>query len=270
MIQTAEGALNETHAMLQRMRELTVQANNGTNTEQDRENIQDEISNLKTEVTNIATRTEFNTQNLLDGTFGAKLTGLDSNLDGTTKFKLELNGADVADDWTVATDDGSANTITISSTTLNQSQTISVSDITAMKKGETFEFAGVGFTLKVAADGDMSSITSDGAAEVAGTSVDLQVGANAGQQMNISINAMDSTSLGINAVDVSGASYTSTQFDTHIAAIDNAIQSVSAERSKLGAWQNRLEHTINNLSTSSENLTAAESRVRDVDYALAA
>lgn len=267
LIQTAEGALNETHSMLQRMRELTVQANNGTNTDEDRKNIQDEIGNLKTEITNISDRTEFNKQKLIDGNFGAKLSGLDGELDGSTKFQLNFNGADATDDWAVEVDDGTDNTITISSAKLGQSQTIKVDDVTAFKKGETFNFEGVGFTLTTVDAGDFSSTTSDGAADVSGKGIDLQVGANAGQQMSISINAMDSTSLGVNAVDVSGPSYTSSQFDTHIAAIDSAIQTVSAERSKLGAWQNRLEHTINNLNTSSENLTAAESRVRDVDMA---
>ncbi len=127
----------------------------------------------------------------------------------------------------------------------------------------------------------------------------FQVGANQGQSFSISINDMRSNALGLTGdsagavnKDVAGAKYTTTKDVTNgtdntaveyaldvsstesasaaIKVLDNAIQSVSAERSKLGASQNRLEHTINNLNTSSENLTAAESRIRDVDYALAA
>lgn len=124
----------------------------------------------------------------------------------------------------------------------------------------------------------------------------FQVGANQGQSFSISINDMRSNALGLTGdsagavnKDVAGAKYTTTKDVTNgtdntavefaldvsstesasaaIKVLDNAIQSVSAERSKLGASQNRLEHTINNLNTSSENLTAAESRIRDVDMA---
>ncbi|MFC4182821.1 flagellin N-terminal helical domain-containing protein [Saccharococcus thermophilus] len=168
LIQTAEGALNETHAILQRMRELAVQGANDTNTTADRNNIQDELNQLLSEIDRISTTTQFNTKNLLDGSF----TG-------------------------------------------------------------TF-----------------------------------QVGANDGQIITLSINAM---STGSGALNVAGISVATNDLASQaIASIDNAISLVSQERSKLGAYQNRLEHTINNLETSSENLTAAESRIRDVDYALAA
>ncbi|WP_312651510.1 flagellin Hag [Proteiniclasticum sp.] len=181
LIQTAEGALNETHSILNRMRELAVQSANDTNTSDDRVEIQKEVNELAKEVTRIANDTEFNTQNLLDGV-------------NTTGFNF-------------------------------------------------------------------------------------QVGANADQKVNIIIGKMDATSLGVatgtaaaNAstpatvtagIDVS----THTLSNTAITNIDTAIKTVSGERSKLGAMQNRLDHTINNLTTTSENLTAAESRIRDVDMA---
>uniref|UniRef100_UPI0038500C80 flagellin n=1 Tax=Bacillus lumedeiriae TaxID=3058829 RepID=UPI0038500C80 len=94
----------------------------------------------------------------------------------------------------------------------------------------------------------------------------FQIGANKGQTITFGINDMRSAALGIASVDVS----TQAGASNALTSLDSAIKSVSSERSKLGAIQNRLEHTINNLSTSSENLTAAESRIRDVDYALAA
>ncbi|WP_425449714.1 flagellin, partial [Dethiothermospora halolimnae] len=166
LIQTAEGAMNETHAILQRMRELAVQASNDTNVTADRTAIADEVKQLENEINRISSQTEFNTQNLLDGTFSGK---------------------------------------------------------------------------------------------------DFQIGANKGQQITLTIATMGAGALsvsGINAKLSNAASATAA-----ISTINTAITTVSTERSKLGAYQNRLEHTIKNLDTSSENLQAAESRIRDVDMA---
>ncbi|BDG45776.1 MULTISPECIES: flagellin [Parageobacillus] len=167
LIQTAEGALNETHAILQRMRELAVQAANDTNVTADRQAIQDEINALVSEINRIAANTEFNTQKLLDGTFSSKV---------------------------------------------------------------------------------------------------FQIGANSGQSITLTIATMNASALGIAALAVTNAA----SANNAITKINDAIEKVSTERSKLGAVQNRLEHTINNLGATAENLTAAESRIRDVDYALAA
>ncbi len=169
MIQTAEGALNETHSILQRMRELTVQAGNDTNTVDDRGEIKSELTELTNEIDRIAGQTEFNTQKLLDGTGGT-----------TGKF--------------------------------------------------TF-----------------------------------QIGANTTQTLDLTFGKMDATTLGVKTVDANVD--TAAKATASIATVDTAIKKVSDERAKLGANQNRLEHTINNLNTSSENLSAAESRVRDVDMA---
>jgi flagellin len=172
MIQTAEGALNESHSILQRMRELTVQAGNGTNEQEDLDAIQEEMAALIEELggelgsKGISDRTEFNGKTLLDGTLD----------------------------------------------------------------------------------------------------VDLQIGANGGQQLNITVGDMSASGLLVNDVDAS-AWADSAAFDTDLAKIDAAIESVSEQRSKLGAFQNRLEHTISNLDNASENIQAAESRVRDVDMA---
>jgi flagellin len=170
MIQSAEGSLNEAHAILQRMRELAVQASNDTNVTIDRTSISDEMTELKTELGRIKDKTEFNTKKLLDGSAGAAVT--------------------------------------------------------------------------------------------------LQVGANATDVMTL-----DFTTKGINLTDVVGTDIATitvgdtAQAQATISAVNTAIESVSAGRSKLGAWQNRLEHTIKNLDNTSENLQAAESRIRDVDMA---
>jgi len=164
LIQTAEGALNEVHSILQRMRELSVQSANDTNKDDDRVAITDEVTQLKAEIDRIATETEFNTKTLLDGTADTK----------------------------------------------------------------------------------------------------IHIGANKDQTVSLQIDDMQSTALGLGGVSVG----TQADAETAISLFDDAIKKVSVERSKLGAIQNRLEHTVNNLGTSSENLTSAESRIRDADMAL--
>lgn len=168
LIQTAEGALQETHSILQRMRELAVQAANDTATADDRTAIQKEIDQLLQEIDRIANNTQFNTIKLLDGS-------------------------------TVAT-------------------------------------SGLSF----------------------------QIGANQGQSINVTIKSEKAASMTINGIDVTSAA----SADAAIASIDEAIKYVSLQRAELGAVQNRLEHTIANLSVAVENLTASESRIRDVDMAL--
>ncbi|WP_223552947.1 MULTISPECIES: flagellin Hag [Lysinibacillus] len=173
LIQTAEGALNETHSILQRMRELAVQSRNDTNEDIDRGYLNDEISQLKAEITRIGSTTEFNEKTLLNG-----------NLSG------------------------------------------------------------------------------------AGEGLIFQIGANEGQTMSLQIGDMRTSQLattttGLDEISVGKGSSASNA----IKVIDNAIKRVSSQRSTLGAVQNRLEHTINNLGAASENLTAAESRIRDTDMA---
>ncbi|MCY7973908.1 flagellin Hag [Bacillus inaquosorum] len=183
LIQTAEGALTETHAILQRMRELTVQAGNtGTQDATDLQAIQDEMDSLIEEIggqdgsKGIADRTQFNGKNLLDGSFS----------------------------------------------------------------------------------------------EASGKKLTFQIGANGGQQLSVNIESMKAADIGSDAIkikDIKVTDFTTNSFDDQLGAIDAATNQVSAQRAKLGAVQNRLEHTINNLGASSENLTAAESRIRDVDMA---
>jgi len=166
LLQTGEGALNETHAILQRMRELSVQASNDTYTSTDRNQIQKEVDQLVNEINRIGTTTEFNTTKLLDGTLS------------TSPAKIHI-------------------------------------------------------------------------------------GANKGQNLVITINVMTASALGVNSISIS----TQAKANSAITLVNSAITLVSTQRAKLGAVQNRLEHTINNLGVASENLTAAESRVRDVDMA---
>ncbi|MEW4230257.1 flagellin [Priestia megaterium] len=486
LIQTAEGALNETHDILQRMKELATQAANGTNTDSDRSEIQKEMNQLTSEVNRIGNTTEFNTQKLLDGGAGANKTALGSNeatgtaargavlqsvnpdavkagsfalsagdvglkingatfsLDGTggatynadaiamadgtaeglkaalenlktdelgvklsefadvnvtengvvtitakgtgdasnisivvpttgaaataaegatlqtqlglpatmdfdagdtitgtdgtaavvkgnevdlskltadnlqgKKFDLELNGEKTTitlDDSAVAagsivgtnptktelaailnaaiTAQVGANKVTVSTDAASDKLIFTQDNATIQKDGSTP-------SLKIS--GDLASTllggVTDGKNAVGGTfTAKFQIGASNGQTFQMDVQDMRAQALHISGTtsggsheDVAGAKFTATTDVTNgtnneateyaldvssnesataaIEVLDNAIQSVSAQRSQLGAFQNRLEHTINNLSTSSENLTAAESRIRDVDMA---
>ncbi|MFL0165432.1 flagellin [Candidatus Clostridium helianthi] len=437
MIQTAEGALNETHSILQRIRELADQSANGTNTDADRKSIQDEVSQLKSEIDRIGNTTEFNTQKLLNGslkTSGAAVgqdttTGIDvakltsasvtatsamnssTALVGDSDFvqgKLTIDGSEITVNWqnlseaektTIKAGTGSGAT----TTSMNAAKDLIVSKIneaidqsgakvahvsgyvdsanklviesgstgttsaikssaatgisgkflgTAGTTGDTgdstyngsnvattdkinFKIGDVNLqasiTTAISAGDTMSSAatqlqhdindaissyntaagatssdkpgyiadvkvnaTNDGRFEIVSESgpislsdlagktavkdlgltqaqtesggnggMTFQIGANRGQTITFGINDMRSAALGISGVDVSTKAGAQSALDT----LDKAIASVSSERGKLGAIQNRLEHTINNLGTSSENLTSAESRIRDVDMA---
>lgn len=281
MIQTAEGALNETHSILQRMRELAVQSGNDTNTDVDRGEIQKEINQLTDEIDRIANTTEFNTQKLIDGSKKGLVEAEES------KSKIQLNTrADIAID-TAATDIATSGTIILTRTLVtgsfdgsdtaqirvgspNSSLNASVS-----ADGKTITFDGKSITLtnslESLAVGESITVSVKKAIEASttvGDSFSMQIGANSGQNILVGMNSMKAEAIGVRGSDAKALDITSYDKATAaITTINNAIESVSAERSKLGAIQNRLEHTINNLGASSENLTAAESRVRDVDMA---
>ncbi|WP_188399501.1 flagellin [Sporomusa sp. GT1] len=298
MIQTAEGALNETHSILQRMRELAVQASNDTNTKVDRGEIQKEINQLTDEIDRIANTTEFNTQKLLDGSKKGQIDAEDGqaalqnnskatiNLANTTANETAIKAVDQSDvviitkgvvsGQATVSIDGSTYSVYHQGGTTAFDATSDLTGTTVALGGQTIAFDNIG----VLADGESITITTKAAiasSSSVGNSFAMQIGANSGQNIMVGINSMkasdlklrdnngDATDNGVNkgALNV-GNHY---KASAAITIINNAIESVSAERSKMGAVQNRLEHTINNLNTSSENLTAAESRVRDVDMA---
>ena len=176
LVQTAEGALNETHSILERMRDLAVQGGNGTLTSTDRGAINKELKALHEELSRIATTTQFNKQSL----FAAS---------------AAVNGA---------------------------------------TKPATFTF---------------------------------QIGANSGQTLTVTIGQMDGSNLLKTSADKFSIKEDGSNAGKMIASIDDAIGKVSDQRATLGAVQNRLEHTINNLTATNENLSDANSRIRDVDMA---
>ncbi|MGD8190280.1 flagellin [Brevibacillus ginsengisoli] len=311
MIQTAEGALNETHSILQRQRELAVQSANDTNTAQDRTNLQDEMDQLGKEIDRIASTTQFNTKNLLDGSMDKTTTAtknintgsvlldggaasvasgaatLLTDLQDSNKNGLGIVNGDKIDVSYVVNGVTQTDTITVGAASklsdlyggakLGADATGGVSangelQVTAKNAGYTGAINGLTITVKDSngvvksgATNALSSFTETTAAAVnhADTQATFQIGANTGQNIQLAIKDMGASALGVQNLQIGNQG----QANVAIKVIDGAIQKVSAERSKLGAIQNRLEHTINNLGTSSENLTAAESRVRDVDMA---
>ena len=269
LIQTAEGALTETHAILQRMRELVVQANNDTNTPQDRQKLQEEITQLHTEVTEIADRTEFNGSKLLDGSLGVQLTdgaGAGSVASATAKgLSFDLDGITGGTDIDFAVSGTVGIKVTVDGTT----QTLTVADTGAIAAGTILNFDDVGVKISFSVNADVTTFFNATDLGTSGSNATLQIGANGGQTLDISIGNMKADELGngttgIDEVNVTNGAQT---FQTRLDIIDGAIESVSQQRSRLGAFQNRLDHTIKNLNAARENLTASESRIRDVDMA---
>ena len=344
-VQTAEGALTEVHDMLQRMNELAVKASNGTNSEDDREYIQNEIDQLTTEIDRVSTTTKFNETYLLQGdaegvtagTQTVQVAGVDATIaKGATvkagtvelgKVGLEQGGnAKYSTDVDSLTGpvltalNGNANgTITLTATVTNgkvdkwtdgdgteytaaqlKESGITVNDgvkdqdtITLTKKFEKNDKLGekgvvyateptaaqlkdsaLGSTLKTTiknTNGTATMVAYDSTYVPDALKLDLHVGADStsDNKIQLEIKSMSSSALGLLNSDgrllVNGKD--STNADAAIDTIAAAIQKVSTQRSALGAVQNRLEHTINNLDNVVENTTSAESQIRDTDMA---
>jgi len=286
LIQTAEGALTESHAILQRMRELAVQAANDTNVEVDRSEIQKEIDQLAEELTRIADTTEFNTQNLLGGKFegifhiganeGQNITlsinAMDAKSLGVAGYlgeKVDVKGVSgvsvrnlTADEYTIKyTALGDKDAAAVNETTVNVDKDAKTITITlAQKAGDGTDPGAI-----TATKGDIvKALKSTGLVRV-----EVADGTNLNETLNITDTESAETTVTAGTLSNEVGIYVLSQesASSAIKVINNAIELVSAERSKLGAMQNRLEHTIKNLDTSAENLQAAESRIRDVDMA---
>lgn len=248
LIQTAEGALNESHSILQRMRELAVQAANDTNVDVDRASLQAEIDQLAQELTRIAENTEFNTQKLLDGTFN------------DAKFHI---GANSGQNISLSIGNMNADTLSVG----QKVETASESGIHTLKQpGSTGATIATFYTAGATIRSATSTVEAVKAGESSGYYVlqkntgGITIGADLFRAVDSAYDNGLTMTLGIHISTQAAA-------DSAITTINNALELVSAERSKLGAYQNRLEHTINNLDNVAENLQASESRIRDVDMA---
>lgn len=261
IIETADGALSEIQSMIQRMSELSVQANTAVKTDGDREIIQNEIAQLKEEVQRVADSTEFNSQKLLDGEFDFK--SYTSNVDvkintvsdevSIRKYMLEnlqiqrnANGELVAN---ADFGDGFPNDI----------------QVDGVKDGLITLKASGGFEMVIdTANMQEGQVYRDVEIDVTGIgAMRLQIGSNEGQVLPVRIPKVSLQNLGIENVDVS----TMESANEAVERLKGANEHISEIRSRLGAYQNRLESSINSIDITSENMTAAYSRIMDVDMA---
>ena len=275
VIETADGAMNEVHDMLHRMTELATKAATGTLTEDDREIIEKEIDQLKEEIQRIADSTQFNGQNLLDGNFDYKAY-TDNNAIKVSSYGSNVQTGDYTISglqWSVInaeTGSFEANmTITGPKPSTNPVQDLNV---TMMDNYITATGAG-GFKMVFAID-EKQVFDDDGNAK-AGNAADfnvsctgigpmrLQVGSNEGQVIPVEVPAISLGNLGIGKLDVT----TEEKAKDAIDRLKGATAFLSSVRGKLGAYQNRLESTTENLGVVEENMTAAYSRIMDVDMA---
>ena len=296
MIQTAEGALSETQAISQRMRELAVQSANGTYTDEDRKLINQEFGQLKKEIDRIASDTEFNGSKVLNGEKSGKTMNLDGdnltadNANGIQQQQAEKIFADVkAEDiealgegeftiqFTRGTNGGNASTELkielIDNSKFNGNKEYVMDEVTIkdVKDGETkvklggveFNFKALDTNTKNGQGPKVGGVTFTNAIEKDEDGVKLQVGANQDQMIGLSIENMRSRELGLGGIKVG----TVEDSQEVIGRVDEAISRISSQRADLGATQNRLEHTIASTDNTAENLQAAESRIRDVDVA---
>ncbi|USS00019.1 flagellin [Clostridium septicum] len=281
LIQTTEGALNETHSILQRMRELSVQASNDTNTAEDRGQLTKELDQLRSEIDRISSQTQFNKMDVLNGdgdkSFKANIqVGANSNqaieiaiekMDYSSLFKAHK----------VASTDEVKGDITVKATK-DIKVTIDTKEITikadpkvdkTLTKEELVAEINKGIEAEATLKGKVSASFEDNK---------LTISRIDGEDKEVTVkvednNASGNTKLGLDGDNKSKMEVFNVDLTSHaaatgsISAIDRAIEKVSTQRSQLGAYQNRLEHTIKNVDNAAENLQAAESRVRDVDMA---
>ncbi|ABX32500.1 flagellin domain protein [Petrotoga mobilis SJ95] len=282
LIQTAEGALTETHSILQRMRELSVQAASDTNTNVDRNQIQLELDQLREEIDRISRTTEFNTMKLLDGKIesfrGSEdikvVTGGNINVEaGLISGSTAVEGTYVVEVGQLSGTETTALDVKITQITAGgQTSTIvtlgagaaTIGGISFKWESSTFAISDFGGSLPKNEIVD-SAVVRVEAANTAANQLVLQIGANEGHNIVLGIDDMSSKALGLTEDSLKATDQDSAE--RSIMVVDAAIHKVSTARASLGAVQNRLEHTISNLGVASENLTAAESRIRDADMA---
>ncbi len=281
LIQTAEGALTETHSILQRMRELSVQAASDTNTDVDRNQIQLELDQLRDEIDRISRTTEFNTMKLLDGKIesfrgevDAKVvTGGNINVELASVSSAAVEGTYVIEVGQLEGRVTSALDVRITQITAGGigttvvslgAGTASLGEITFKWESATFVIDDFGGSLPSNEIVDSAVVRVEETYTAANQLV-FQIGANEGHNIVLGIDDMSAGALGLTTSSLKATDQDSAE--RSIMVVDAAIHKVSTARASLGAVQNRLEHTISNLGVASENLTAAESRIRDADMA---
>lgn len=316
LIQTAEGALNETHSILQRMRELAVQSTNDTNTDADRRELQNEVKQLIAEIDRIGNTTEFNTKKLLEGSAAGPREAVDGvvNFNNNSSIKLVMGSTsglkaaqDVVKMKSITNASGLAKAdggVLINGAVIlvrigaasgigsfkntdfqiidNKGNVLAGDDISFLNiaSGSISFGASVagtelqGVTINVDGSSGLGSMKvgetltfvfgkNEDAKDVVEDSLLLQIGANAGQTTFVSVNDMRAKALDVDDIEITDK----WKAAVAVERIQHAIETVSSQRSLLGALQNRLEYTTRNVDTAAENIQASEARIRDVDMA---
>jgi flagellin len=299
MIQTAEGGLEESTNILQRMRELAVQASNDTYTQSDRAKIQEEVSQLRDELTRIGNTTQFNGRNLIDGSISQSTS--QTNATATIKSNTRVGDATAATpsfgdliatitvtNATAASVDAALQFQLVASPTTAGQVDLSVrsSDgyftlFTNIGASQTKSFTltsgatislvtgSVAATATNAGGTAVVQVTSISAAVSTDNALTFQIGGNEGQVIKAGFGDMRASGLKLEAATVLGTTDADSRVKSQnlIGQVDEALRTVNTQRARMGAIQNRLEHTISNLGVAYENMSASESRIRDVDVA---
>jgi flagellin len=282
MAQTAEGALQASTDILQRMRELALQSSNGSNSAGDRGALQKEVSALQTELTRIADTTKFGDQTLLNGSFGTKSFQVGANANETIEMTLadmSASALGVSTDLSVTQASSGSGSYGDAAETL----TFNVTDASG----------ATDYTVDIAAGASLKSIAASVNADVAGINASVnQAGTDIIYTASDSVTALtigsdltgttgtfgntpDAQGLGasgtgstaaISTIDISGVTDYGAQ--TALASIDNALVQIDEQRADLGALQNRFSYTISNLANVQENVSASRSRIQDTDFAV--
>jgi len=289
MLQTAEGALGEVHNILQRVRELAIQAGNTTLSSSDRAAIGEEMLALRSEIDNISNRTRFNGQQLLTGALAVTLDAAASSADDATAVQngatvsvasIDTSRAESSSTYTLS-NAGAVLTASVTTAGFTRSETFTVQDMGA-NGTQSITFEQLGVTLNLAHDANAGNVTGatiatafngDTIDTTGSSSAVFRVGAEVGDDVALSFQDMRSSALGSagNKLDAliadNSAVATSADADAIVTSVDEAIEQVSTFRAQLGAAQNQMETAVNSLAVSVENLSASESRIRDADIA---
>ncbi|PSW07606.1 flagellin [Photobacterium lipolyticum] len=269
MAQTAEGSMQETTNILQRMRDLSLQSANGSNSKDDRVAIQEEVTALKDEINRIAETTSFGGTKLMNGTFGSRSIQVGADSGEAVQLTLTDTRADamsstatagtakVGSDWEVGkaadgTAEAGAQDLVINGTDVNVKSGDDIEELATKINGAV---DNVNASVAKNDDGSLSlQLVSDSGQEITASGT-LQA------TLGLAATSADTTSVqDIDVTSVGGSQQA-------VAVLDNALKQIDSDRASLGASQNRLNHTINNLDNVNENVSASNSRIRDTDFA---
>ena len=273
IVETADGVLSEVQDMVQRMNELAVKSANGTLTSSDRSVIQDEVTQLKDEITRVSKTTQFNGQNILDGSFDLKgyatIGGATDSALKVSTYSDQVTSGTTTVSGLKCTYDSTTNTVKdVSVATLNALKTpktvYNASELTVTSSGDIITLSAAdGMSIQLKADKSLDG-TKEIDLELTGKgAMSVQVGANEGQTLDMRIPTLSLSNMGLANTDVT----TQDGATSALNEISDALQYISQARSRLGAYQNRLEHTDSSLDVTNENMTSAYSRIMDVDMA---